>query len=119
MSIPSQPKSTTSGSKRWSCEVYCSTNGIVQSAAQTLLSLQPALDLVLSVVSCSSVTPLPKPATQSVSPQAVFLLCSRSGASGRYVAGGGRNGYFLTCWRHFSANRRSSTGTTLTTSGPI
>src|ERR1700692_4287104 len=103
------------GSKRWSCEVYCSTNGIVQPAAQTLLSLQPALDSVLSVVSYSSATPLPKPATQSVSPQAGFLLCSRSGASGRYVAGGGPNGYFLTCWRPFSANRSNRTATTLTT----
>ncbi len=48
-----------------------------------------------------------------------FLLCFRSAASARYMAGNGLNGFFLICWRPFSASRRSSTATTLTTSGPI
>jgi precorrin isomerase len=50
MSIPSQRKIDYEREKRWSCEVYCATNGIAQSVAQTLL---PALDLVLSMVSQS------------------------------------------------------------------
>ncbi len=78
-----------------------------------------ALDSALSVVSCSSARPPQARATRSASPQAGFLPCSRSAASGRYMAGSGRHGFFLTCWRPFSASRRSGTATTLTTSGPI
>jgi putative transposase len=32
---PSPPKSTTSGNKPWSCEVWSATNGIVQSGGMT------------------------------------------------------------------------------------